>query len=458
MKTGKSSIKTRVTMYYSLTLIFVSALLVAILISSMIYQVGVVSRDTVMKAAQDAFDDIEYRDEYIQIDSDFDSYRKGVTLLVYSSEGDLIKGSLPEDFPYYTPLTNGDFTDIRCDDEKYLVYDLYNTYENNEGLWIRAIYPEDISLLAIRKLLLLVLIGIPVIIAVAITAGRRITSAAFEPIAEISEAAESISSGDDLSVRLPAREGSRDELDTLSVTLNEMIERLEQAFENEKQFTSDVSHELKTPVSVILAQCEYALSDVETDEEYKVALNTIVGQCRKMMSLIQQMLQLSRTLTSDSVLEKEYFDISQLCTSVAKETEILAEKKNVKVITDISPDISCYGDETLILRMIMNLMTNAVKYSEPERVESYVKLKLDNNDSDIVISVEDNGKGISDEDFPYIFNRLYKGDYSRSEDDTSFGLGLSMVKWIAEAHKGTVETESEKGKGSIFTVHIPKAG
>ncbi|MGN0658114.1 MAG: ATP-binding protein [Emergencia sp.] len=456
MKMKNTSIRTRVTLYYSLTMIFITVfLLIAFLLVSS-RQISVASRDTVMKAVQNSFDEIEYGNDFIEIDDDFDSYKRGVTLLVYTEGGRLIKGSVPKGFPAGTPLSAGEFQQMVADGETYLIYDLYNTYENGQGIWVRGIYAMEGSLTALKAVTLIILIALPAILVFVILAGRRITRQAFIPVAEIADAADSISNGQDLSRRLPMGK-NKDELYHLSKTLNQMIERLEEAFKAEKEFSSDVSHELKTPVSVMLAECEYALQETRSPEEYQETLQMIQGQCRRTMSLIQQLLQMSRTLDREKMLEREEFDLSVLCESIAEELSLVAEEKGICLKHDIQPDICIYADETLILRMIMNLLTNGMKYSRPDAADSAVLLKLrkDPHTENTVITVEDNGIGIRKEDLENIFHRFYKVDKSRTGGEESFGLGLSMVRWIARAHGGDVRAESTFGEGSRFTVTLP---
>ena len=242
-----------------------------------------------MRAVQNSFDDIECKNDIIQIDNDFDAYTKGVTLLIYGEEGTLIKGSTPQDFPSHMPLQNGDYQELDSGEDIWLIYDLYNTYENGQGIWVRGIYAMDSTLQTLRTVIYITLIVLPLLLLVAILAGRRITNRAFEPVAEITVAANTISTGRDLSKRLPQGE-AKDELYDLSETLNDMMERLENAFLAEKEFSSDVSHELKTPISVILAECEYTLQENRSTAEYKESLETIQKQCKRTMSLIQQLL------------------------------------------------------------------------------------------------------------------------------------------------------------------------
>lgn len=454
-KMKNASIKKRVTLYYSAVLISITAALFIVFSFTSLREMNVISKDTVMKAVQNSFDDIQAGEDFIEIDNDFDSYRKGVTLLIYSESGKLIKGRLPKDFPTFLPLESGKFDEVEGNDDTWLTYDLYNTYENGQSIWVRGVYPIDNAVQMLDSIFLIMLIALPAILILSILAGRRITRKAFVPISDITEAANSISNGHDLTKRLPQGE-SRDELYDLTETLNQMISRLEEAFQAEKDFSSDVSHELKTPVSVIMAECEYTLQKERAPEEYQDSLRTIHSQCRRTMSLIQQLLQLTRTIDKEKTIEKENFSLSMLSESISEELSLLAEEKHIQFQTEIQSDIDICGDETLIMRMILNLATNAIKYSKEKTAgERWVRLQLLRNNEKAVITVEDNGIGIKAEDMENIFHRFYKVDKARSEEADSFGLGLSMVKWIAEAHGGAVSAESTFGIGSRFSVILP---
>lgn len=455
MRMKNSSIRRRVTLYYSMVLILITVLIFGVFLFIMNRQVSVVSKDNVMQAVMNAFDEVDYANHILEIDNDFDIYQKGVTLLVYGDNGELIKGAAPSSFPASTPLTTGEYKEIDSGSDTYMVYDLYNMYDNGQGLWVRGIYAMDNTVKTMNSIIYAMLLALPLLLLVAIVAGRRITKRAFAPVAEITAAANSIGNGHDLSKRLPQGE-SKDELYDLTVTLNAMIARLEEAFLSEKQFSSDVSHELKTPIAVILAECEYTLQENRRIEEYEESLRVIQRQCKRTMSLMQQLLQISRTIDKEKTLEKETFDLSVLCQSVCGELALVAEEKGIFLSSRIAPDIHFYGDETLIMRMILNLLTNAIKYSRPasetgSTERPYVTLTLSETDR-IMLTVEDNGVGISKADLPHIFNRFYKVDKARTEEKDSFGLGLAMVKWIADAHRGQVSVESAPGKGSRFTV------
>jgi len=365
----------------------------------------------------------------------------------------LIKGSVPSDFPFSTPLQTGDFHQIETEQHIWLIYDLYHTYDNGQGLWVRGLYALDDAsdtLVAIRQILTITL---PFILIFVIFAGHRITKKAFDPITKIIDGVNSIHYGHDLSKRLPQGE-NRDELYDLTETLNSMIGRLEEAFQSEKEFISDVSHELKTPLAVTLAECEYILQANRSAEEYRESIATIEKQTGRTLSMVQQLLQISRTIHKDAQIEKETFNLSQLGKDIIEELSYVAQEQEIKVIGQIQPDIEITADETLIMRAIMNLLTNAIKYKR-NIPDAFTSLHIEKSDTFIKISVSDNGIGISEEDQSQIFRKFYKVDKSRSREGESFGLGLAMVKWIVEAHGGTITVESQIGNGSIFTVILP---
>ena len=449
-----SSIKKRVTLYYALVLISITLVISLLLFFSISRQINVITKDTLMHAVQESFEDIDYENQIIEIDNDFDNYVKGVTLLVYTEDGVLIKGSVPSDFPGSVPLETGDYKEMETENHLWLVYDLYQTYDNGQGLWVRGIYALDDAtdtLAAIHRLMILIL---PLILLLAIFAGHRITKRAFEPIAQITEGANSIQHGGDLSKRLPQGE-NKDELYALTETLNSMIGRLEEAFQSEKEFTSDVSHELKTPLAVTLAECEYILQEERPAEAYKESLETIEKQTRRTMSMVQQLLLMSRTINKDTQIERETFDLSVLAEGLVEELGYVAEEQGIQLRGEIEPGIEITADETLIMRVMMNLMTNAMKYKR-DIPNAWVHLSLKQEDNLVELSISDNGIGIAEEDLDQIFKKFYKVDKSRIRSGESFGLGLAMVKWIAEAHDGTITVESRLGEGSRFTVRLPR--
>ena len=214
------------------------------------------------------------------------------------------------------------------------------------------------------------------------------------------------------------------------------------------QFTSDVSHELRTPVSVILSQCEYASHPEATEEEKSDALHTIERQSRKMATLISQLLTLSRADAGRAKLHMELLNVSDLAEITVEEQRDFAASRNITLSSWIQPDILMRADETMMMRLFINLLTNAITYGKEG---GHVLLELSSSEEQIEGSVSDDGIGIPPEHLDKIWNRFYQVDTSRtSRENGSSGLGLAMVKWIVEAHGGTITVESKEGTGSRF--------
>ena len=245
----------------------------------------------------------------------------------------------------------------------------------------------------------------------------------------------------------------RDEIYVLAGTFDDMLAELEEVFRREQRFTSDVSHELRTPVSVILAQCDAMLDNEELTEEQKIQISLIRRKAKGMADMISQLLFLSRADQGRQPLNREWIDLSELTEMAAEEQQMLAdgEGRGIRVVNNITPDIWADADETFYIRMIVNLLSNAVRHS---RENGTVEVTLEKRNGDVVGSVRDHGEGISAEALPHIWERFYRADSSRTDGSHS-GLGLSMVKWIAEAHGGWVSAESKEGEGSVFTFCIP---
>ena len=229
-----------------------------------------------------------------------------------------------------------------------------------------------------------------------------------------------------------------------------MFNRLQTSFENEVQFTSDVSHELRTPISVIISQSEYGLNHTESKEKMENSLRSVLKESIKMSQMISQLLMLSKMDKGHQKLNIEKVNLSELLDIIIDTQQIAADKKNIKINSVISPDIVIPADEILIMRLFINLITNAVNYGKEN---GYINIELFKFKDKIISKISDNGIGIAQENINKIWTRFYQVDSSRSSD--SSGLGLSMVKWIVEAHKGSISVKSELNKGTSFTVELP---
>jgi heavy metal sensor kinase len=290
---------------------------------------------------------------------------------------------------------------------------------------------------------------VPVTLAVAAVGGLFLAQRALKPVDEITEKARSIEEHD-LSQRLPVK--TRDELGKLAATLNEMIERLEKAFQRQQQFTSDASHELRAPLAIIEAESTLALGKGRTADEYRGSLETISQETRHMSHIIEQLLTLARADAGKEKLSLGPVNLGALITELSSDVEILCRDKGLEFQMGEMADLTTSGDETRLRRLFLNLLDNAIRYTPSG---GKVTVSLGREGDMAVVAVSDTGIGILTEHQAHIFDRFYRVDKARSRSEGGSGLGLAIAKTIAEAHGGRIGVESEPGKGSTFRVWLP---
>lgn len=448
------SIKTRVTLFYSSFFLCLALWMAVFLFLTTDSAVQNISESTLQKGVKEAANGISYFEDRIEIEPDFDFYTKGASILLYGPKGTPLAGNAPSGFPAQVPLVNDNYQTIKSGEDSWLVYDLLIHHPDASNLWIRGVYPMDNTAATLHFLHRIGLIALPALVLAAVVGGWLITKRAFSPLEKIRRAAAEISAGDDLSLRIELNKG-KDELYDLSVTLNQMIERLQKAFENERQFSSDVSHELRTPIAVILSHCDYALEREHTPEEYQKTLENIQIQGKRMSALCAQLLELSQNFHAANSLQKEEVDLSLLCESICEEMSTAAEERQIRLESHIQENLIAQVDEVQWMRLMINLLSNAIRYGKKNGT---IRVFLTNaSTSEILLKVQDDGPGIPEEQHDKIFTRFYRADDGHSPHaEGSFGLGLSYVKWIAEAHGGSVTLDSKPGAGSTFIVRIPR--
>jgi heavy metal sensor kinase len=284
-----------------------------------------------------------------------------------------------------------------------------------------------------------------------IFAGRALT-----PVLEVARTAESIS-GSNLSLRIPVR-GAGDEIDRLIETFNQMIERIEVNFNQVRQFSTDVSHELRTPITVVRGQLEVALFTAKTVEQYRDAIVDSLSDIERLSQIVRALLLLSQAETGQVILQKQQLDLVEVVDGIVDQFQIPAEGADV-TLRFIKHAARCDGEFDLVQieRMLSNLLSNAVKFT-PAGGE--VQVSIDRRDDMAEIRVEDTGEGIPPEHLPHIFDRFYRvrGPGEQASPEKGLGLGLSFVAWIVRAHSGTVNVQSEPGKGTTFIVRVPLSG
>ena len=371
-------------------------------------------------------------------------YNRGVQMAVYDKDGNIVFGYDPFGIVKSIDFVDDTLRVKKFNNKDYYFYDREVKIGEFTSYWVRGVacLTDETQSIQLAVKYNLLLIGLFVILAG--LGGYVILGRALKPVSEIQMTAKEISESKDLSRRIGLESGE-DELHSLATTFDTMLDKLQIAFEKEKQFTSDASHELRTPISVILSECEYAEECVETVEEYKEVIDSIKTQADKMSKLVSELLMISRMDNNRLKLNFEETDISELLNFVCDE-QVEIQSKNITLRRFIEPNILCKIDRLLITRLFVNLISNAYKYSD-ENTEIKVSLYWENNK--IIFSVKDEGIGISEENIAKIWNRFYQVDPSRSNDGSS-GLGLSMVKWIADSHNGELDVVSEIGKGSTF--------
>lgn len=281
-----------------------------------------------------------------------------------------------------------------------------------------------------------------------IFAGRALT-----PVLEVARTAERIS-GSNLSLRIPSR-GAGDEIDRLIETFNQMIERIEINFNQVRQFSTDVSHELRTPITVVRGQLEVALFTAQTVDQYRDAIVDSLSDIERLSQIVRALLLLSQAETGQVILQKQQMDLADVAEGIVDQFQIPAEGAEV-TLRFIKHVAHCTGDfdRVQIERMLSNLLSNAVKFT-PAGGE--VRVIIDRRDNVAELRVEDTGEGIPAEHLPHIFDRFYRvrGPGEQASPEKGLGLGLSFVSWIVRAHGGTVDVQSEPGKGTQFIVKLP---
>jgi heavy metal sensor kinase len=291
---------------------------------------------------------------------------------------------------------------------------------------------------------------VPFIVIVTGGVGWLLAGRALAPVTSVAHVARRIT-GSNLSVHIQTR-GSGDELDDLIEAFNKMTERLKHSFEQMRQFSTDVSHELRTPLTGIRGQLEVALFTAETPDQFREAMMNALQDVEKLSNMVRALLLLSQAETGQLALQMIEMDLAPVVREIVDQYQIAAEDEQVKLRCSAVPSCVVRADKTQMERMVSNLVSNAIKYT-PAKGE--VEVGLDCDGAWARFWVRDTGIGIPPEDLPNIFDRFYRVKGGRSKKE-GLGLGLSFVSWIVNAHNGRIEVDSTPGRGTIFTVSLPR--
>ena len=473
MKKRKRSIKFNITLTFSIAMIIVAVLtflLVRFVSQSMLeaktskYLMGAVEsnmdkirfakhknkkRNKITKAIL-----IKYKKGYLRVDRYFLDEMQDVQIGVYDKDGNVLYGNNPltkdKEIDFVPSFSVSRVYKQSINNTPYYIYDRKIVAKNLNGLWIRGMVPLTNEMEQLTNITKIALMFLPIVVILAILFGLFISKKLLKPVTKMEEAASKISQGSDLKKRIDIGEGNGEIYD-LADDFNEMISRLDESFESEKRFISDASHELRTPMSVIMAQTELTLEQDRNNEEYKSAIEVINRQGGRMNTLIDTLLDYTRLEQRADEYEMMTLDMSELVTSLCEDMKLI-KLKNITLEYNVEPNISVKGHRVLLNRMLQNLVDNAYKYGN-DNGNIWVTLEKEKNQ--VVLSVKDNGIGISEKGLSKVFDRFYREDTSRTHQKRmayGYGLGLSMVKKIVEMHDATITVDSVEDEGTEFKI------
>ena len=377
--------------------------------------------------------------------------QRGITIVILSQNGYILQAagthslfslsdSLPPTQPEFQTIPEA------AEIDRIRVYSL-PIVENDQILgWVQSMQSLGTTEESLDKLRTLLVTGSAILSLLAGFAGYFLATRALAPIDKITNTAHRISI-EDLSARLNLPD-TGDEVSRLANTFDEMLERIESGFTRERQFTADASHELRTPLTAMQTILQFTREGERSLPEYRLALDDLAEEADRLQALVEDLLHLARG-EGGLELYKEEIDLSLLLDDVADSLRALAEKKGFALKTNLPPSLIIFGDTDQLIRLIVNLLDNAIKYTQ----EGSVNISAHNEEDHSIIEVADTGIGIQTEHLPHIFERFYRVEASRSSQGV--GLGLSIAEQIVLAHGGKLRVTSVSGKGTKFTVFLP---
>lgn len=333
--------------------------------------------------------------------------------------------------------------------EKHITYENMKLIKGGFPLYIQVIKDMDGEYDFLKILFILMAAADAIGILLSIGTGFILSKRMLKPIDNITKTAQSISINN-LKTRIEVK-GPDDELNRLAGTFNDMIDRLQDSFERQVQFVSDASHELRTPISVIQGYAD--LLDRWGKDDRAVldeSVTAIKKETESMTSLVEKLLFLARGDSGTQKLEKEEFWLNEVIEEVIKESRLIADKH--KIVNTQNDAVSIYADRKMIKQMIRIFINNSIKFT-PEQGE--IRIDSVNQGNAVKVTIEDTGVGIPEKDIPKIFNRFFRVDKARAREKGGSGLGLSIARWIIDAHRGKVSVKSSIGKGTGIDITIP---
>lgn len=441
------SAKLRLTLWFTLMVFILAAM---VLVFVLVINSAAITDDPAERLVKTVLrnaDDVEFDNGRFDWE-ELEPYRRGVYCSFYNTAGELL---LAAEDPGMTalslPFEKNIIRTVNIGGQDYFCYDSYVDMDIT-GIWIRGLVSSSDRSGLMHTIIVLTCTLLPALMALTLGGGWIIALDAFRPMEKILSAADSISDGGDLTARVGLKRGPT-EMRRLSRAFDRMFARLELSFNAERQFASDASHELRTPITVILAECDRAKRKDKSPEDFLASIAVIEEQGKHMSELVQQLLGLTRMQHGTDRYPMRRLDLSIFVESCCGEF-MPHDSRGISLETDIKPGIEADFNPALMSRVVQNLLQNAYKYG---RENGHILVSLEQRGGRALLRVRDDGIGIAPEDQDKIWQRFWQADASRGEDGGS-GLGLAMVKEIAEFHGGRASVDSEPGKGSTFMVEI----
>ncbi|MEK7357954.1 MAG: heavy metal sensor histidine kinase [Bdellovibrionota bacterium] len=301
----------------------------------------------------------------------------------------------------------------------------------------------------LRRFLLLMALGVPIVALLSALAGSFIARRALRPMTEITESARRISA-ENLSERLEVND-SRDEIGRLAITFNEMFARLETSFSRMQAFTADAAHELRTPLSSIRTMGEVALRKELDVESYRRVISDVLEETARLHRLCEGLLTLAKADSHELQFKREAIEVKPFVDKILDFVGVLAEEGGVEIRNAAGEGLRVFVDPLWFKQVLVNVIDNAIKFSPG----SSIAISAEIIGRDVVVSVKDRGKGIPAESLPHLFDRFYRADHGRHRSVGGSGLGLAIAKGIVEAHGGSITVTSEIGIGTEVSIRIP---
>ncbi len=384
-----------------------------------------------------------------------------VVVHIFSPEGQYITSSrnIPEmNFlrsEIFNSISNGDshFDDIRVQIAPRSIVPFRKlsipVTENNELMYIiQVASPLNLLVSMLKNLRFVLFFLLPIGIVVSGVVGSFLAKITLAPFNRTIETIHKITA-ENISLRIAVPD-TKDEIRTLAATFNEMLDRLEQSLHSQRQLIEDMAHELRTPLSILKGELTVTLKRSRSVQEYESVLPAILEEVNKIIKLVEELLLLAWWESDVIALDLRPLDVVPILQESLEDFQAIAEKKKIALKLSSSDRVVIFGDRDKLKRVFLNLLDNAVKYT-PASGKIEVDVARENNWGKIIF--RDTGVGMTEQDIPHLFKRFYR--INKHSPSAGFGLGLSIVKSIVDAHRGKIEVKSQLNKGSVFTIYLP---